>query len=61
MASKQAQRLAARQQLQQRMSVKAEEERRKRTVAWAVGGVAALVALVLRRLGRVRDLRRGRR
>ncbi len=47
MASKQAQRLAARQQLQQRMSVKAEEERRKRTVAWGVGGVAALVALVL--------------
>ena len=47
MASKQAQRLAARQQLQQRMAVKAEEERKKRTVAWGVGGVAALVALVL--------------
>jgi peptidyl-prolyl cis-trans isomerase B (cyclophilin B) len=46
-ASKQAQRLAARQQLQQRMAVKAEEERKKRTVAWGVGGVAALVALVL--------------
>jgi peptidyl-prolyl cis-trans isomerase B (cyclophilin B) len=46
-ASKQAQRLAARQQLQQRMSAKAEEERRKRTVAWSVGGVAALVALAL--------------
>jgi peptidyl-prolyl cis-trans isomerase B (cyclophilin B) len=27
--------------------VKAEEERKKRTVAWGVGGVAALVALVL--------------
>lgn len=47
MASKQAQRLAARQQLQQRMAVKAEEERRRRTVAWGVGGVAGLVALVL--------------
>ncbi|MCC3761670.1 peptidylprolyl isomerase [Glycomyces sp. TRM65418] len=47
MASKQAQRLAARQQLQQRMAVKAEEERRKRTVLWSIGGVAALVALVL--------------
>jgi peptidyl-prolyl cis-trans isomerase B (cyclophilin B) len=46
-ASKQAQRLAARQQLQQRMAVKAEEERKKRTVAWGVGGVAALVAIVL--------------
>ncbi|WP_112140738.1 peptidylprolyl isomerase [Glycomyces dulcitolivorans] len=47
MASKQAQRLAARQQLQQRMAVKAEEERHKRTVAWSIGGVGALVALVL--------------
>ncbi|MDN3238192.1 peptidylprolyl isomerase [Glycomyces tritici] len=47
MASKQAQRLAARQQLQQRMSVKAEEEARRRTVAWSIGGVAALVALAL--------------
>lgn len=47
MASKQAQRLAARQQLQQRMAVKAEEERRRRTVAWSVGGVAGLAALVL--------------
>lgn len=47
MASKQAQRLAARQQLQQRMSAKAEEEARRRTVAWGVGGVAALVALAL--------------
>ncbi|HEX2144530.1 MAG TPA: peptidylprolyl isomerase [Glycomyces sp.] len=47
MASKQAQRLAARQQLQQRMAVKAEEERKKRTVLWSVGGVACLVALVL--------------
>jgi peptidyl-prolyl cis-trans isomerase B (cyclophilin B) len=46
-ASKQAQRLAARQQLQQRMSVKAEEEARRRTVAWSIGGVAALVALAL--------------
>ena len=45
MASKQAQRLAARQQLQQRMAVKAEEERKKRTVAWSIGGVAALAAL----------------
>jgi peptidyl-prolyl cis-trans isomerase B (cyclophilin B) len=52
-ASKQAQRLAARQQLQQRMAVKAEEERRKRTVAWGVGGVAALVALVLLTWGAV--------
>ncbi|HEY1095081.1 MAG TPA: peptidylprolyl isomerase [Glycomyces sp.] len=47
MASKQAQRLAARQQLQQRMSAKAEEEARRRTVAWSVGGVAGLVALVV--------------
>ncbi|NUQ87645.1 MAG: hypothetical protein HOQ43_04175, partial [Glycomyces artemisiae] len=47
MASKQAQRLAARQQLQQRMAVKAEEERRRRTVAWSVGGVAGLAALIL--------------
>ncbi|MFG3340436.1 peptidylprolyl isomerase [Glycomyces sp. NPDC048151] len=47
MASKQAQRLAARQQLQQRMSAKAEEEARRRTVAWSVGGVAGLVALAL--------------
>ncbi|MFB9659864.1 peptidylprolyl isomerase [Glycomyces mayteni] len=47
MASKQAQRLAARQHLQQRMAVKAEEERRRRTVAWSVGGVGALAALVL--------------
>lgn len=47
MASKQAQRLAARQQLQQRMAAKAEEERKKRTVAWSIGGVAALVALGL--------------
>jgi peptidyl-prolyl cis-trans isomerase B (cyclophilin B) len=46
-ASKQAQRLAARQQLQQRMSAKAEEEARRRTVAWSVGGVAGLVALVV--------------
>lgn len=53
MASKQAQRLAARQQLQQRMAVKAEEERKKRTVAWGVGGVAALVALVLLSWGAV--------
>jgi peptidyl-prolyl cis-trans isomerase B (cyclophilin B) len=52
-ASKQAQRLAARQQLQQRMSAKAEEEKRKRTVSWAVGGVAALVALVLLAWGAV--------
>ncbi|THV22827.1 peptidylprolyl isomerase [Glycomyces paridis] len=47
MASKQAQRLAARQQLQQRMSAKAEEERHKRNIGWAVGGVAGLVALAL--------------
>ncbi|MEU5155954.1 peptidylprolyl isomerase [Glycomyces sp. NPDC021274] len=53
MASKQAQRLAARQQLQQRMSVKAEEEARRRTVAWSVGGVAALVALALAAWGAV--------
>lgn len=53
MASKQAQRLAARQQLQQRMAVKAEEERKKRTVSWGVGGVAALVALVLLAWGAV--------
>lgn len=53
MASKQAQRLAARQQLQQRMSAKAEEEKRKRTVGWVVGGVAALVALVLLSWGAV--------
>jgi peptidyl-prolyl cis-trans isomerase B (cyclophilin B) len=52
-ASKQAQRLAARQQLQQRMSAKAEEERHKRTVAWAAGGVAALVALALLSWGAV--------
>ncbi|WP_231492619.1 peptidylprolyl isomerase [Glycomyces sp. NRRL B-16210] len=47
MASKQAQRLAARQQLEQRMSVKADEERRKRTVLWSIGGVAGLVALIV--------------
>lgn len=46
MASKQAQRLAARQQLQHRMAAKAEEEKHKRTVVWGVGGVAALVVLV---------------
>ncbi|SDE23612.1 peptidylprolyl isomerase [Glycomyces harbinensis] len=53
MASKQAQRLAARQQLQQRMSAKAEEEKHKRTVGWAVGGVAVLVALALLSWGAV--------
>ncbi|WP_211234770.1 peptidylprolyl isomerase [Glycomyces arizonensis] len=47
MASKQSQRMAARQQLQQRMSQKAEQERRQRTVWWSLGGVGALVALVL--------------
>lgn len=47
MASKQSQRLAARQQLQQRMAVKAEEEQRRRTVLWSIGGVGALVVLVL--------------
>lgn len=54
MASKQAQRLAARQQLQQRMSVKAEEERRKRTVLWSIGGVAGLAALILLAVGAVK-------
>lgn len=47
MASKQSQRMAARQQLQQRMSEKAERERKQRTVWWSIGGVGALVALVL--------------
>jgi peptidyl-prolyl cis-trans isomerase B (cyclophilin B) len=46
-ASKQSQRLAARQQLQQRMSAKAEEEQRRRTVLWSLGGVGGLVVLVL--------------
>lgn len=47
MASKQAQRMAARAQLQQRMAQKAEQEQRRRTVLWATGGVAALVVLAL--------------
>ncbi|GAB3650738.1 peptidylprolyl isomerase [Glycomyces tarimensis] len=47
MASKQAQRLAARQQLQQRMAEKSERERKQRTVWWSIGGVGGLVALVL--------------
>lgn len=47
MASKQSQRMAARQQLQQRMAEKAERERKQRTVWWSIGGVGGLVALVL--------------
>ena len=47
MASKQAQRMAARAQLQQRMAKKAEQEQKRRTVLWATGGVAALVVLAL--------------
>lgn len=47
MASKQSQRMAARQQLQQRMADKAEHERKQRTVWWSLGGVGALVALGL--------------
>lgn len=47
MASKQAQRMAARAQLQQRMAQKAEQEQKRRTVLWATGGVAALVVLAL--------------
>ncbi|GAB3229256.1 hypothetical protein GCM10027447_22350 [Glycomyces halotolerans] len=47
MASKQAQRMAARAQLEQRMAEKAEEERKRRTVLWSMGGVGALVLLVV--------------
>ncbi|WP_155830332.1 peptidylprolyl isomerase [Glycomyces tenuis] len=47
MASKQSQRMAARQQLQQRMAEKAERERKQRTVWWSIGGVGALVVLGL--------------
>lgn len=50
MASKQAQRQAARQQLQERMAAKAQQEQHKRKNGWivgAVGGVLALAAVAI--------------
>ncbi|WP_307792847.1 peptidylprolyl isomerase [Glycomyces niveus] len=46
MASKQAQRLAARQQLQERMAAKAEREQHRRKNGWIVGAVGGALVLV---------------
>ncbi|WP_307814101.1 peptidylprolyl isomerase [Glycomyces sp. YM15] len=46
MASKQAQRQAARQQLQERMAAKAQQEQHKRKTGWIVGAVGGAVVLV---------------